>query len=254
MAAVTENQTEPESQTIDDEDHDEQLELALADIRDAFEAGLLDRAATLIDALAEQRGEADPSVQFERAAWAWARAGPESAVRLLDVLLVDYPDYADAHYARALACEEVDDFEGMRRHFLEVLRLDAELDSELGVGNEEELDFIEAAAERAIANVPEQFRELLRGVPIVLEPRPHPELVSEGFDPRSLGLFEGLEHASQAGGDHRAPTRIVLFHANLLADFPDPEDLTEEIEITLLHEIGHFFGLDEDDVERLGLA
>ena len=40
----------------------------------------------------------------------------------------------------------------------------------------------------------EQFRKLLHGVPIVLEPRPHPDLVAEGFDPRSLGLFEGLEH------------------------------------------------------------
>ncbi|MFV8749764.1 metallopeptidase family protein [Nannocystaceae bacterium ST9] len=243
-----------EIQTIDDEAHDEQLELALADIHEAFEGGLLDRAATLIDALAEHYGEADPSVRFERAALAWEREGPESAVRLLDALLIDFPDYADAHYARALACEEVEDFEGMCRHFLEVLRLDAEVDAELGVGGEEELDFIEQTAEQVIAGVPEQFRDALRGVPIVLEPRPHRDLVAEGFDPRSLGLFEGLEHANQAGGDHVAPTRIVLFHANLLADYPDPEDLAEEIEITLLHEIGHFFGLDEDDVERLGLA
>jgi predicted Zn-dependent protease with MMP-like domain len=243
-----------ETETFDDEDHDEQLELALADIHEAFEAGLIDKAEALIDALAEVRGEADPSVRFERAAVVWEREGPESAVRLLDALLTDYPDFADAHYARALACEEVEDFEGMRRHFLEVLRLDTETDNELGVGNEEELDFIEQAAEDAIANVPEQFRKLLKGVPIVLEPRPHPDLVAEGFDPRSLGLFEGLDHAHQAGGDHRAPTRIVLFHANLLADFPDPETLAEEIEITLLHEIGHFFGLDEDDVERLGLV
>jgi predicted Zn-dependent protease with MMP-like domain len=244
-----------ESETFDDDDeHDEQLELALADIHDAFEGGLIDRAAELIDALAKQRGDEDPSVRFERAALAWEREGPESAIRLIDALLLDYPDFADAHYTRALACEEADDFEGMRRHFLEVLRLDTEADAELGLGSEDELDFIEQAAEDAIAGVPEQFRELLRGVPIVLEPRPHPDLVAEGFDPRSLGLFEGLEHAHQAGGDHRAPTRIVLFHANLLADFPDPEMLAEEIEITLLHEIGHFFGLDEDDVERLGLA
>ncbi len=244
---------------VHDDDHDvhdddEALELALADIHDAFESGLLDRAEALIAALAEQVGDDDPTVRYERAALAWEREGPESAVRLLDTLLRDYPDYADAHYARALACEEVEDFEGMRRHFLEVLRLDAEADRELGLGSEAELDFIEQTAEQVLAGVPEQFRERLRDVPIVLEPRPHRELVAEGFDPRSLGLFEGLEDAMQAGGDHVAPTRIVLFHANLLADFPDPEDLAEEIEITLLHEIGHFFGLDEDDVERLGLA
>ena len=50
------------------------------------------------------------------------------------------------------------------------------------------------------------------------------------------------------------PTRIDLFTANLLASFPDSQRLDEEIEITLLHEIGHYFGLDEDEVEALGLG
>jgi predicted Zn-dependent protease with MMP-like domain len=45
----------------------------------------------------------------------------------------------------------------------------------------------------------------------------------------------------------------VLFVNNLLADFPDDDTLREEVEITLLHEIGHYFGLDEDDMVRLGL-
>jgi predicted Zn-dependent protease with MMP-like domain len=91
-------------------------------------------------------------------------------------------------------------------------------------------------------------------VPIVLEPRPHPDLVREGFDPRSLGLFEGLEHGRlEAGEAAVAPTRIVLYYANMLADFPEHDELADEIEITILHEVGHFFGLDEDDLERLGL-
>jgi predicted Zn-dependent protease with MMP-like domain len=50
-----------------------------------------------------------------------------------------------------------------------------------------------------------------------------------------------------------APTRIVLFVNNLLADFPRDPLLSEQIEITLLHEIGHYFNLDEDDMVRLGL-
>ncbi|RPI57721.1 MAG: hypothetical protein EHM50_11480, partial [Lysobacterales bacterium] len=50
-----------------------------------------------------------------------------------------------------------------------------------------------------------------------------------------------------------APTRIVLFCSNLLVGFPDRDELAEQIEITILHEIGHFFGLDEDAVARLGL-
>jgi predicted Zn-dependent protease with MMP-like domain len=50
-----------------------------------------------------------------------------------------------------------------------------------------------------------------------------------------------------------APTRIVLYACNLLAEFPEAEDLREQVEVTVLHEVGHFFGLDEDDLERLGL-
>jgi predicted Zn-dependent protease with MMP-like domain len=53
--------------------------------------------------------------------------------------------------------------------------------------------------------------------------------------------------------DIPAPTRIVLYACNLLAEFPDPVDLQEQVEITVLHEVGHYFGLDEDDMERLGL-
>mgnify|MGYP005813335487 CR=1 FL=1 len=49
-----------------------------------------------------------------------------------------------------------------------------------------------------------------------------------------------------------APTRIVLFTSNLLASFAD-DDLEEQVEITVLHEVGHYFGLDENDMVRLGL-
>lgn len=235
-------------------DFEETLAAVRDEIDEAIEAGDFDRAQALIDELAKDLGEDDPEVRFERVGLAWEREGPSAALDLLDVLLREHPDHADAHYVRALACEELDDHEGMIRHFQEVLRLDAESDSRSGLGSEDELDFIERHAEQVLAELPEEFAKLLRDVPIVLEPRPHPELVREGFDPRSFGLFEGLEHAQQDSGLHTAPTRIVLFYANLLADFPEPELLAEEIEITILHEIGHYFGLDEDAVERLGLA
>ncbi len=234
------------------QDFEEALAAVREDIQVALEQGDFARAAALIDDMAADLGEDDPEVRFERAALAWEQQGPEAAIELLDALLRDCPDHADAHYARGFACEELDDYEGMVLHFLEVLRLDAEHDAQHGLGSEEELDFIEATAEEVLDSVPEQFRQLLADVPVVLEPRPHPDIVREGFDPRSLGLFEGVDHGHR-GGDHTRPTRIVLFHANLLAEFPDREVLAEEIEITLLHEIGHFFGLDEDDVERLGL-
>jgi predicted Zn-dependent protease with MMP-like domain len=184
----------------------------------------------------------------------WEQRGPLAALGLLEELLAIEPDHADGHYARGFACEEAGDLEAMIHHHLEVLRLDALLAEELELGSADDLDFIESTAEEVLARVPEEFRGFLRNVPIVLEERPHPGIVREGFDPRALGLFEGLEQARlDAGEPAAAPTRIVLFHGNLLADFPDRDHLAEEIEITMLHEIGHFFGLDEDDVERLGL-
>jgi predicted Zn-dependent protease with MMP-like domain len=224
---------------------DEELDRRRAEVLDAIDVGEFVRAEALVDVLARELGEDDPEVLYQRAVLAWEREGPEQALTWLDRLL-----RLDPEHARGFACEELDDREGMIIHFLEVLRLDDLIADEHELGSEEALDFIETTAEEVLANVPEQFRVHLRDVPIVLEPRPHPDIVREGFDPRALGLFEGLEHGRVEGG---SPTRIVLFHANLLADFRDRAELAEQIEITLLHEIGHFFGLDEDDVERLGL-
>ena len=232
---------------------------------DALDLGDLDRATALVDQLAAQVGAQHPKVLYERAIVAWEREGPESGIAALDKLLRLEPAHADAHYLRALACEEADDREGMIIHFLEVLRLDTLADEGAvegqgqGQGQEgryhkRDLDLIESTAEQVLTRIPEQFQEHLRDVPVVLEARPHPDMVREGFDPRALGLFEGLEQGRLAAGDlAQAPTRIVLFYANLLDDAPDEQTLLNEIEITLLHEIGHFFGLDEDDVERLGL-
>lgn len=226
---------------------------------DALDLGDLDRATELVDQLAEQIGAQHPKVLYERAIVAWEREGPESGIAALDQLLRLEPGHADAHYLRALACEEADDSEGMIIHFLEVLRLDTLADEGAAEAqtqryHKRDLDLIESTAEQFLTRIPEEFQEHLQDVPVVLEPRPHPDIVREGFDPRAVGLFEGLEQGRLAAGDlAQAPTRIVLFYANLLDDAPDAQTLLNEIEITLLHEIGHFFGLDEDDVERLGL-
>ena len=76
-------------------------------------------------------------------------------------------------------------------------------------------------------------------------------LVADGFDPRALGLFEG---PTEGTTDVPMPTRIVLYAANLLAEFPEEPELSEQIEVTVLHEVGHFFNLDEEQLERLGLS
>jgi predicted Zn-dependent protease with MMP-like domain len=226
---------------------------------DAINLGEYTHAEALIDELAEDYGD-DLQLLYERAVLLWERDGPQAATPTLDELLERDDEHADAHYLRGLAYAEMDDHANMVEHFLATLRLDAldspELGPEFGdeLAGDEALDFIESTAEQVLAHIPAEFGDRLRGVPIVLEPRPHEELVREGFDPRTLGLFEGHEHGRLEAGDAAvAPTRIVLYYANLLADFPDRDELADEIEITMLHEIGHYFGLGEDDLERLGL-
>jgi predicted Zn-dependent protease with MMP-like domain len=74
------------------------------------------------------------------------------------------------------------------------------------------------------------------------------------MDPRSLGLFDGLSDAEVQNAEIATqPTRIVLYTGNLVGSFGTDDELVEEVEITILHEVGHFFGLDEEDMERLGL-
>jgi predicted Zn-dependent protease with MMP-like domain len=236
---------------VREDEHEDDEDLRWDELVDAINLGEYARAEALIEELAEDYGD-DLELLYERAVLLWERDGPQAATSTLDELLERDPEHADAHYLRGLAYAEAEDHAHMVEHFLATLRLDA-LDSD-DLGEDEELDFIESTAEEVLAHLPAEFGDRLHGVPIVLEPRPHPELVREGFDPRSLGLFEGHEHGRHEAGEAAvAPTRIVLYYANLLADFPERDELVDEIEITMLHEIGHYFGLGEDDLERLGL-
>lgn len=224
----------------------------LEEVEDAAEDDL--EAALAMLAEVDEAWEDQPELHYLRGDLTWELGGPDAAAPHFARALELDPRHADAHHALALVHEERGDHEAMVRHFLKVLRLDAEDDIGAGIGTPEDQRFIAAAAEAVIADIPEEFRERLGNVPIVLEPRPSRYLVADGFDPRALGLFEGPDHFHQRSVEAQAaPSRIVLFYANLLANFPDEDDLREQIEVTILHEIGHYFGLDEDDMERLGL-
>jgi predicted Zn-dependent protease with MMP-like domain len=134
---------------------------------------------------------------------------------------------------------------------LRVRALDAEHDRDAGLGKPEHFDFIDRVAREVLDALPAPFAARLDHVPVMIERRPARALVEDGFDPRSFGLFEGPTEAMR---DVPAPTRIVLFACNLLAEFSDPDTLAHQVELTLLHEIGHFFGLDEAELEELGLG
>lgn len=90
---------------------------------------------------------------------------------------------------------------------------------------------------RALDSLPPELARGLRNVAIVIEDE-HPD------DPELLGLFE-------EGGEY-LPDKVTIYRLPLEESFPDPAELEREIRITVLHELAHFFGLDEDRLGELG--
>ncbi len=108
-----------------------------------------------------------------------------------------------------------------------------------------------------IDRLPRQFREQLRNVEFVVEERPSRELLlAEDLDPEEdtlYGLYQGIPLPERSILDPPVlPDKITIFAEPLLEDFPDVEELRAEIRLTVLHEIAHYFGMDEDDIEALG--
>jgi predicted Zn-dependent protease with MMP-like domain len=109
---------------------------------------------------------------------------------------------------------------------------------------------------RAIAEIPDPFREALREVAIVIEdvPTPQQRRDNELADDEMLyGLYEGVPR-TEYGADWAAlPNRISLFRLPLEEDFPDPDELADEVRITVIHELAHHLGIDDDRLDELGV-
>jgi predicted Zn-dependent protease with MMP-like domain len=97
----------------------------------------------------------------------------------------------------------------------------------------------------ALDSLPPHIATALRNVAVVVEDE-NPE------DPDLYGLFEGVPLTEGGPGPGDLPSRIAIYRRPLEADFADVDDLREEIRITVLHELGHYFGLDEDRLAELG--
>ena len=85
------------------------------------------------------------------------------------------------------------------------------------------------------------------------EPKPNAGFVASGIEADALGLFLG-ESMADPPSNHPQPTQIILFLNNLW-EFTGTDESTflEEVRITYLHELGHYFGFDEDDLEERNL-
>jgi predicted Zn-dependent protease with MMP-like domain len=101
----------------------------------------------------------------------------------------------------------------------------------------------EEQVDAALADLPPEFARALENVAVVIEDQ-NPE------EPDLFGWYDGLG----PGRDHAGalPDRIVIYRRPLERAFSDPEELRREIRVTVLHEVGHFFGLDEERIDELG--
>lgn len=116
-----------------------------------------------------------------------------------------------------------------------------------------EADFRLFAA-RVLDGLPDEFRERMENVVVVVEDYPSVEDAAAAGIPGDelLGLFHGVSRLEQewSGASGQLPERIVLYKRNIEAVCSTKEELVEEIRLTVLHEIGHYFGLSEEEIER----
>ena len=110
-------------------------------------------------------------------------------------------------------------------------------------------DEFEEYVNDAIDSVPDELFDLLENCVIVIEDD------GPADDPELLGLYDGVpltERDTHYGGV--LPDRITIFRNPTLAICDSVEDVVEEVHITVVHEIAHYFGIDDDRLHQLGYA
>uniref|UniRef100_A0A832MKI0 Metallopeptidase family protein n=1 Tax=Eiseniibacteriota bacterium TaxID=2212470 RepID=A0A832MKI0_UNCEI len=213
-------------------------------------------AAEALDRLRGAERSADPALFFYLRALAHfdlvrfeaARADAERALAV-------QPDYAEAHDLLSRVLEHLGRHAEAAEHAEEAARIDPEA---FPAPLEMDPERFDRLVERSIEELPEKVRAHLHEVPVLVEDLPSPAMLTAEDPPLApdlLGLFVGRHLMERSVSDlPSAPGAIYLFRRNLLRVCPTEEDLVREVRITVQHEVGHLLGLDEDDLERWGLA
>jgi len=214
---------------------------------------------------------------------------PKAALQMLDVALSACPGDCDAMLERGFALYDLCRFDEAREQFLEVVRACDDsgwAHQVLGLIAERKGDVRQAerrfalarrlspdefprpielspgefdsAIEDALAALPEQLRFYFSNVAIAVEDLPLEEdllAADPPFPPSILGMFRGAPLGAKASPDpwNHFPSSIVLYQKNLERVATDRQELIKQIGVTLIHEMGHFLGLDDDDLCERGL-
>ncbi len=114
------------------------------------------------------------------------------------------------------------------------------------------MDLFEAAVESALQTIPPDLLAHLENVVVVAEDEPScDDLESVGLGPEDslFGLYQGVPlPLRETGGFGELPDRIVIYRRPLLEACADRRELMREIRDTVIHEVGHYFGFEEEDL------
>lgn len=113
----------------------------------------------------------------------------------------------------------------------------------------------ERITERALESLPEEYRRFLTNITLAIEDYPSKEDTGRLTTGRELllGLFRGVPYPGKGGFfdiPHPMPDAIILFQKNIENICSTEQDLEEQIRATLIHEVGHYFGLSEADLRK----
>jgi predicted Zn-dependent protease with MMP-like domain len=114
----------------------------------------------------------------------------------------------------------------------------------------------DALVDEALATIPMPFAAALDEVAIVIADEPtRDQLRSNGLpdDDTLYGIYEGVARTEYAADWIAVPNTITLFRLPLEQDFPDPDDLADEVWITVVHELAHHLGIDDERLHELGV-
>jgi predicted Zn-dependent protease with MMP-like domain len=116
------------------------------------------------------------------------------------------------------------------------------------------VELARAEVTATIAALPQDLRKPAAALPIVYERVPGAALIEDGIEPDTLGLFVGPDFADEEQPSAVIPPQIILFLENIWEMVEEDEkEFRAEVRTTLLHELGHYLGLDEDDLDARGL-
>ena len=109
---------------------------------------------------------------------------------------------------------------------------------------------------QVLNDLPEQFASRLTNVEVVVEDEPsRAQLRSVGLDPRDdtlFGLYEGIPLEERGTDSMTLPDKISIFYRPIVEACASEAEMRDEIRTTILHEVAHFFGIDDEDLETWG--